>query len=552
MVFRFGHVPKLATLVAMFTTIHNGHTRNDRPFLSKPSLLRHLGLFLCGSAALFATCEGGFAQATGVQRLVASDMAHEDRFGYAFSIDGTRILVGAPEGDSETEDTGAAYLFERDESGEWLETAKLTASDAEFYDAFGGWVAVEGDLAIVGAPGEDSGGEDAGAVYVFERNAEGEWREVAKLQSSDIEAGDLFGAAVAISGDWLVVTSDYEDTGGEDAGAAYVFKRAETGEWEEVAKLQGSDTGEGDRFGAALCVVGNRVVVGADQNSENRGAAYVFELTEGGQWEETARLSLSDQSQARRFGYFVAADTDQIIVGAPVDADDSRTGSAYVFELDTDGVWRQMDRLEDSERRPQQAFGRSVAIKNDIAVVGTNIDLRSDSLKGAAYLFRRDESGSWTEIQKLQNAENPGFLDKFGSLVAISGDILLVGAPLEDPDGQSGPAIRSGATYVYDVGTANAIERIGEMLPSGFVLEQNYPNPFRLTTSVSFSIPQAADIRLTLIDLTGREIAVLESGRRSAGTYRVSLQMEGLPTGTYFYRLTAGDYVQTRGLVLVR
>ena len=122
------------------------------------------------------------------------------------------------------------------------EVAKLQASDKEAGAFFGGSVAISGDRAIVGARLGASDGLAAGAAYFFERDGSGTWIEVAKVQASDKETGDFFGVSVAISGDRAIVGAPAEDTGGSDAGAAYFFERdAVSGTWSEVAKVQASD-----------------------------------------------------------------------------------------------------------------------------------------------------------------------------------------------------------------------------------------------------------------------------------------------------------------------
>ena len=115
----------------------------------------------------------------------------------------------------------AAYVFQRDQgsTGNWGEVRKLNAS---------GRVAISGDLAVMGAFAEnDTEGPDAGTAYAFERNLGGadNWGELPKLTASDAEAHDHFGSSVAASGDTAVVGAPFEDAGGGEAGAAYVFQQ---------------------------------------------------------------------------------------------------------------------------------------------------------------------------------------------------------------------------------------------------------------------------------------------------------------------------------------
>jgi hypothetical protein len=180
---------------------------------------------------------------------------------------------------------GAAYAFERDQggAGNWGEVKKLTASDAQDGDWFGGSVAVSGDTAVVGAIYEDGAGVDRGAAYVFERDqgGAGNWGEVKKLTASDAQDDDWFGWSVAVSKDTAVVGAYEEDGAGSDRGAAYLFERDQggAGNWGEVKKLTASDAQDYDNAGFSVAISANTAVMGAlyeDGAGFDRGAAYVF------------------------------------------------------------------------------------------------------------------------------------------------------------------------------------------------------------------------------------------------------------------------------------
>jgi hypothetical protein len=88
--------------------------------------------------------------------------------------------------------------------------------------------------------------------------------------------------------------------------------------------------------------------------------------------------------------------------------------------------------------------------------------------------------------------------------------------------------------------------------PSTFALSQNYPNPFNPTTVVGYQLPVASNVRLVVYDILGREVAVLVNERKAPGTYSVTFDGSGLPSGVYFYRLSAGEFLQTKKLLLLR
>ena len=158
--------------------------------------------------------------------------------------------------------TGAAYIFERDAGGadNWGQVKKLTAGDAAAYDRFGVSVAISGDTVVVGAYGKNS---DAGAAYIFERNAggAGNWGQVKKLTAGDAATEDGFGVSVAISGDTVVVGAYRKDS----AGAAYLFERNTGGleNWGEWGKLIVVDPSPGDQFGFSVAIHRDLALVGA-------------------------------------------------------------------------------------------------------------------------------------------------------------------------------------------------------------------------------------------------------------------------------------------------
>eukprot|EP01043_Picozoa_sp_COSAG02_P008854 COSAG02_NODE_290_length_25531_cov_75.132392_22_plen_219_part_01 len=176
------------------------------------------------------------------QQLLASDGARSDRFGSSVAISGEVAVVGAIYDDNAGGDyAGAAYIFVRDAagSGAWTESQQLLASDGAGGDYFGSSVAISGEVAVVGAYRDDNaGGDYAGAAYIFVRDAAGSgaWTESQKLLASDGAGGDVFGYSVAISGEVAVVGALQDNNaGGIDAGAAYIFVRdaAGSGAWTE-------------------------------------------------------------------------------------------------------------------------------------------------------------------------------------------------------------------------------------------------------------------------------------------------------------------------------
>ena len=279
-----------------------------------------------GSTYVFEKVGGVWTQQA---KLLASDGAADDRFGISVSISGDTALVGAYQDDDLGEDSGSAYIF-KEVGGVWTQTAKLLASDGAARDWFGYSVSICGDTAIVGAIYDNDPGADRGSAYIFQKVG-GVWTQTVKLRASDGAARDMFGESVSISGDTAIVGAMGDD---EYRGSAYIFEKV-GGVWMQQAKLLASDGAGGERFGESVSISGDTAIVGAefdDDLGNFSGAAYVYEKV-GGAWTQTAKLLASDGAADDWFGISVSISGDTAIVGACGDDDlGFNSGSAYAFE----------------------------------------------------------------------------------------------------------------------------------------------------------------------------------------------------------------------------
>jgi cysteine-rich repeat protein len=378
-----------------------------------------------------------------VAKLTTADALLEIRFDIPLGISGDVAVLGAPREDTFGENGGAVYLFDRNEGGAlaWGEVVKLSATDTQPQDRFGTAVAISNDTVVVGAPGEDAGGENAGAAYVFGRNQGGteNWGQVTKLSANDGQPGDRFGTSVAISGERLVVGAPGEDAQGDEAGAAYVFDRS----GDEIAKITANDAQEYDKFGWAVSISAEAVVVGApgeDAQGDDAGAAYVF--SRGGS--QRTKLTAADAQDFDDFGHAVSIYGDVIIVGAPrEDTQGDNSGAAYVFDSDGD----QIAKLTASDAQPNHGFGQTVSVSGSAALIGAWGDDSNGPNSGSAYLFERDEGGmeDWGQGAKLTpTGATPGTL--FGVGVSIDRATALVAAI--DRCASGNPA---GKAYVFEL-----------------------------------------------------------------------------------------------------
>ena len=351
--------------------------------------------------------------------------------------------MGAPFADAMP---GSAYVYVRS-NGTWALQQALTSSDGAAGDHFGVSVALDGDTAVVGADMHDIQGDShSGAAYVFTRTGE-LWTQQAELAPSDHGyGGDSFGGEVDVDADTAVVGARHRDaTGSTDAGAAYVFRRT-AGAWSQEARLALPDPTPltCDEFGGAVAVDGETVVVGSDfrpvPGKYNTGAAYVY-VRSGTVWSLQQQLLGSDVGNGDMFGSSVALDGDRVLVAAERHDEymANQIGAGYLFTR-WNGVWTQEAELKATDRSPGDQLGTSVALSGDVVLLGApNQTANTLARAGTTCVFRRTPEG-WAECAQL-TPDSVAAQEQSGHTVALSGTTALIGSPYHAQSGAANAGV---------------------------------------------------------------------------------------------------------------
>jgi hypothetical protein len=418
----------------------------------------------------------------------------------AISADGSTVAIGAHGKHNDSDSSGGVHVFVRD-LHTWRQQVYLKQTPSSFFGFFGLAVSLsdDGNTLAVGAPKPSvSTFNRPGSVYIFSRDAAGNWTLQANLQASNSTNNDVFGTAVAISGDGntVVVGAPQEDssatgvsataandTNALESGAAYIFTRA-AGVWTQQAYVKASNTGAADGFGSRVAIntSGDTFVIGApgedsnatgingDQNNNlmvNTGAAYVFQRSsntwvqeayvkspfpdpDGGApgYEMGVALALSGDGNTLGVTSILEASNARGLGGDPTNMAMPSSGAAYVYVRDS-GTWSHQAYVKASNTGANDQFGKSVDFSSDgnimtigapgessraTGVGGDQVDDGAAN-SGAVYVFRRTGS-SWTQVSYV-HAHQPDPEDQFGASVSLSGDgtAMVVGAPNEDGGG---------------------------------------------------------------------------------------------------------------------
>jgi trimeric autotransporter adhesin len=461
----------------------------------------------CADSAAVSV-SGTLAGATGYVKPSVQELDGGFGISVALSGDGLTMAVGMPLEDSNArgigtggdaandgaEDSGAVYVFARTSDG-WSQQAYVKASNTGTVDHFGERLALsaDGDVMAVGARNEDSGtsgvnsqgqsndgAAQSGAVYLFRRHGTA-WNQQAYIKALNTDAGDQFGASLALAadGNTLAVGAPFEDGAGRglgdnggsdqgsnaaaDSGAVYVFMHNGIA-WMQQAYVKSSNADAGDRFGTdvALSADGKVLVASAagesgfsgnldpadpaDNTAPDAGAAYVFRRS-GATWTEEAYLKAPNGEAHDAFGTRIVLSADGTTLAIGADGEDAfapgvngdgannaavDSGAVHVFTTTGRG-WTHQAYIKSSNTEADDHFGASLALSfnGDTLVVGTYTESshasgingdqgdNSTTASGAAYVFARRE-GAWSQ-QAYVKAPNPGANDQFGVSVALGG-----------------------------------------------------------------------------------------------------------------------------------
>ena len=442
-------------------------------------------------------------------KLTASDGTVKDNFGIGVSVNGDTAVIGANLDDDNGNASGSAYVYVRNGTT-WSEQAKLTASDGTANDNFGYSVSVSGDIAIIGARYDDDNGIGSGSAYMYVRNGTN-WSEQTKLTASDSAAGDRLGISVSVSGDTAVIGADKDDDRGNDSGSAYFYEAVQyrivnfdlgdhgihSGGGSLSQQVLNGDSAQAPLVDAAsgwifdkwdtdfnrvtsnLTVtalylpaysvtynLGNLATLAGGSLNQIVGEGHaatppaisvatgnVFTGWDKSNLDITENTEISAQFTPEPLAGFM--ESREIAEGGnrysarsiSIDGDITLIGAdGYVnWFIRNNRAWSEKGVFTSNDSSPNDYFGNSVSISGNTALVGAYNDDEKGTRSGSAYIFVRKDN-IWTEQAKLTASDGMAN-DRFGSSVAIYGDIALVGAPYDDNHGSVYVFVRNGNTW---------------------------------------------------------------------------------------------------------
>lgn len=410
--------------------------------------------------------------------------AANDNFGWSVAISGSRVIVGAPRGDSGTGDAGCVYIYDLESPSPAVPAVQLNNPDPAGQN-FGFTVAASAARLVIGAP-QDSGPGDTGRVHVFDIAASSPAPPLLSLSDTTPLTNEGFGRAVAIAGEIVLVAAPQNDTGADNSGVAHVYDLGSPTPDAAVLTLLNPAPALNDNFGSSLAISGSRVAVGNhldDLGGSDSGRVHVFDLATGTPAVPVISLDNPGPQSNDQFGHSVALSGSRLATAAHGDNTGvSDAGTAYLYDLASGTPGTPAHVINTPSPPSEEEFGNAVAISGSVVVAGCyHDDKGNNSNSGSAFTYDISSATPDLPILALENP-GPATNDYFGGAVAIAGNTVAVAAYQDDTG-----ATNAGTVYLYNRAS-----------PTPTVPVLTIPNPF----------PQAQDQFGNAIAISGQLLVV--------------------------------------------
>lgn len=383
--------------------------------------------------------------------------AADNAFGTSTAISGTLVAVGSRSDDLSFMDSGSVQIFDTS-SANSAQPVLVIGNPTNFSGEFGNALAMAGNRLVVGA--RQAYGPNAlvadGRVYIYDLASATPATPVVTLANpaSGPNMADYFGSSIALSGDYVAVGAPSDDTGADDAGSVYVFDLSSGTPTVPVFTLNHNSASA--YFGVSVAMSGTRLIVGAymaNVSGASAGRAFVYDLASGTPTVPVAIIDNPTPVSSEYFGWSVAIDGTQAVVGAYQArniAQSLSVGAAYVYNLAGATPTTPVYTLYAPSPAGSDYFGRSVALSNGRVVVGASGVNDGATDTGKAFVFDLGSATPTTPIASLGQT-SPAANDQFGSNVAMSGSRIVIGAAYSDISGRD-----QGAVFVFEPPSTNA------------------------------------------------------------------------------------------------
>ncbi|WP_432410892.1 T9SS type A sorting domain-containing protein [Rasiella sp. SM2506] len=480
--------------------------------------IKTLLLAMCLLAPMLST----WAQITQTAKVVGKDREGRAEFGTSVDIKENFAIVGASR---ENIAAGALYVYQKNNEGIWNDTQKLTAFDAQEMAEFGGASKFGDDyLVVASGRGDVEGIIRAGSLYIYSYNSNNNtWEFDVKLHARDFSSDAKLGMnPTSLDADGLTIVGGAPGDSGW-TGAVYVFEK-EAGTWSEKQKLVSPNAQPNETFGIGVSISGSVLAIGANETDNRKGSVYMYEKSSNGVWEYQEQLMASDATSDAFFGSSVSIDQNQLVIGAY--GTNGEAGAAYIYQKDSSGAWQEVQKLTGSPTSESAQFGWCTEIKENQVIISAPHAYGFEA--GEVYFYKRDAENKWVRENIIQGEDTVGE-DFFGWNVALYDDQIISGAPWEDHDATGGEEIdRAGSAYIFKNDFILDTSSVNKEITTSVTV---YPNP--AFDKILVNMQNTSINKIILYNQLGSELML----KNVSGSDKITFPLSDISAGIYFLKI---------------
>ncbi|GGG54082.1 T9SS type A sorting domain-containing protein [Epilithonimonas arachidiradicis] len=452
------------------------------------------------------------------KKITASTRESRAEFGTSVAINNQFLAVGASREDIAK---GAVYIHQKS-GNNWNFNQKITAPDSFEMAEFGGSIKFGNDFLVISAGRADI--ENiirAGALYVYNLDANNQWNFTNKLTASDYDNDALLGVnptSIAVDGNTIVAGAPGFSSWN---GAVYIYEKSGN-DWIEAQKITSPESVDFGNFGIGVSLYGDYLVIGASGVNNNAGKIYIYKKNNSGDWIFHQSLTSSDNFENSYFGNSVSVSGNELVVGAYTEVNTGNPSMAYIFKLNDDGNWEETQKIPSYESSEHTYFAWMCELKNDQLLISSPHLYGAEA--GRTLLYKKNSQNQWEFDQELK-PENDVAEDFYGWSLAMSDNEILIGAARDNWDNNEENELNdAGSAYIFT--STNLATNENNLSKNNIKI---YPNPAKDFINIT---SQKEINSVEILD---------QSGKRISESRELKINISNLPKGIYILKIKFSD-----------
>lgn len=484
-----------------------------------------------------------FAQTLFERQIVPFDAMGNDFFGQSIATNDSLLFISSLRYQNTIESCVYVYKFE---NNDYTYLTKIFPDDPEANALFGTNILYADEQLFVGTQNKKINGYTVGALYIFTYENGGWVQKQRIIPPEPLSSQKYFSNVVAKLNETLVVSAFRSDAGAIDNGKVFIFNY-KNGQYILSQEIFPFDPKDYQFFGTSLVIKNNLLLIGCQNDSTasgwESGSVYAYNLIDT-LWTFTRKYLPNIGSESLTLGASMVSNDKHVFVGTSGSIYFNKPGQVYIYKIN-DNLIDLQQIISSDEGYFDDKFGIVLDVKGDTLLVSALFDTVANYSSGSVYLFQ-EENEQWIRKIKIRPSD-PSLASWFGNSLKISENIFFIGSKLAKVNNEY-----PGKVYLFSSSPLSVLFDPILLGPSIFKLSDNYPNPFNPSTKISYNLPQSGNVLLKVYDILGNEVATLINEHKEPGNYSIEFNASGLSSGIYFYQLVAENFISTKKMILLQ